>query len=112
MQRKLKLDDLQVESFHVLPEAPRVRGTVAGREALAATLDGAYSCYDYTCGLDETCHVSCFGTCVTLCTCDHTCPPQFTCGAGSCVATFCDITCDLSCDGLCSLDVDACPLTA
>ncbi|HEX8696165.1 MAG TPA: hypothetical protein VF746_27355 [Longimicrobium sp.] len=107
--RKLRLDDLQVESFHVLPEAPGQRGTVAAQEAATATLEAPYTCYDPTCRRQYTCYVSCGGSCVS-CTCENTCEGRFTCDF-ACEETG-GITCDLSCDGLCSLDLDACPLTA
>ena len=82
-QKKLKLDDLQVESFHLVPDAPQERGTVEGRDLLASAA---------TCIYQATCVISC------------TCNGLVTCGA-SCNVTACDtcdrFTCGGSCDGRC-----------
>jgi len=53
--KKLKLDALAVESFATVSSAPRVRGTVAGRENT-----GTGACPD---SWDGTCWISCWDTC-------------------------------------------------
>lgn len=101
-QKKLRLDDLEVESFHVLPDAPRERGTVQGHIVLTAYV----GCSD-TCLYKATCRISC-----------ATCAGQFTCSE-SCDVTACDtcarLTCADSCNGGCfsdgcSVDLNFCPV--
>ncbi|HEX8904019.1 MAG TPA: hypothetical protein VF771_04215 [Longimicrobiaceae bacterium] len=88
-QKKLRLDELEVESFHVLPEAPQERGTVQGQIVLTALA----GCSD-TCIYKATCQISC-----------ATCAGQFTCNNDSCDVTLCDtcarFTCAASCQGTC-----------
>jgi len=96
-QHKLRLDDLQVESFQVLPAAPRERGTVQGHIVLTA-----YAGCSRTCIYKDTCAISCrtcYGqlTCNDSCLCDTT--PQLTCGAscgGTCL-TACGCSGDIFC---------------
>jgi len=87
MKRKLRLDDLAVESFATTRESGERRGTVRG-------LDGTYppspgqsypECYTghLTCITPATCEVSCGDTCAISCN-------------GSCQIT-CNDTCDVSC---------------
>lgn len=81
MKRKLRLDDLAVESFRTTREAGDARGTVHG---LAGTFppspgqsypecySGRLTCItpnscDFTCG--GTCDISCNGTCPVSCSC-------------------------------------------
>lgn len=81
IRKKLRLDDLAVESFDV-SAVPGGRGTVLGREV---TEEGAATCADdptrgpVSCAACSfTCPVSCNGTC-TLCTEGWTCygcPPE------------------------------------
>ena len=87
MRRKLRLDDLAVESFATTPETRDGRGTVRG-------LDGSFppspgqsypECYSGrpTCITPNTCDFSCGGTCDLSCnpTCGPTCDlGQLTCG--------------------------------
>ena len=100
-QRKLRLEELKVDSFEVLPETQKERGTVQGNAAITVT-QGLYTCFDFTCRYNYTCAFSCGGTC-----------NQFTCG-NSCQGT-CGITCYLTdCDQYCpqTRDLDICPIQA
>lgn len=93
-QHKLRLDDLEVESFQTLPEAPRQRGTVQGQIALTA-----YAGCSGTCFYRDTCAISC-GSCGQL-TCNDSClcesVPHTACGPS------CDGTCLTACN--CSGDI-------
>lgn len=105
-QRKLKLEQLEVESFEVLPEAPKGRGTVQGREFARTRFGGdtcAGTCYDY-----DTCGISCpGGSCYPTCeTCEETCRGQDTCDP-SCMGT-CDETCETC---LCTDEFEICGFT-
>lgn len=101
-QRKLRLDDLQVESFHVLPEAPEQRGTVAAREAAET--------FGLVCRPSFTCFVSCrLADCsleFTCDTCQETCRGLDTCDP-SCLGT-CDVTCETC---LCTDEFQICGFT-
>lgn len=87
MKRKLRLDDLAVETFATTSKPTERRGTVRG-------LDGTYppspghsypECYTghETCITPATCDISCGATCNISCN-------------GSCDIT-CNDTCDVSC---------------
>jgi len=96
-QHKLRLDDLEVESFQVLPEAPRERGTVQGHIALTA-----YAGCSRTCFHNDTCAISCPGGSCILTVCADTCDT-------------CQRTCFQSCEGtcescLCTYPLDFCEL--
>jgi hypothetical protein len=77
---KLRLDDLQIDSFHTLP-AEKPKGTVFGEQCTCMTL-----CGQNTCPGCPTCDASCDGTCAESC-------------AGSCLS--CEYTCQASCYGTC-----------
>lgn len=99
-QKKLRLDDLQVESFDVLPHAQQERGTVEANILVSVN----YVCSG-TCPYKATCLISCpNGTCV-LTVCAATCLGQLTCGGVTCYVTACDtcagLTCGNSCQGVC-----------
>ena len=80
---KLKLDDLQVDTFQTTT-APREKGTVFGEQC---------TCYtNCTCPGCPTCYESCNGTCDA--SCNGSC--AVTCDA-SCYGT-CDWTCDYTCN--------------
>jgi hypothetical protein len=81
MKRKLRLDDLAVESFGTTRESRNGRGTVRG-------LDGTYppspgqsypECYSghLTCITPNTCDLSCGSTCDI--SCNGTCPISCSC---------------------------------
>ena len=87
MKLKLRLDDLQIDSFHTTaPERPK--GTVFGEQC---------TCYTQcTCPGCPTCAASCNGTCDASC--------NGTCGGASCGASCygtCDWTCDYTCGDTC-----------
>ena len=97
--KKLKLDDLAVESFDTTPAPHTERGTVFGEQ-------GPCTCYtNCTCPQCPTCgYASCMTNCNTCVpescwgTCDAsceygTCLGHQTCGGGQ--------TCWDSCDGVC-----------
>jgi hypothetical protein len=85
MKLKLRLDDLQVDTFQTTP-VPNEKGTVFGEQC---TCPGVNTC-DATCA-GPTCNASCQASCV-----DNTCAI--------------DVygTCGLSCPGTC---YDTCPCT-
>jgi hypothetical protein len=89
---KLRLDDLQIDSFDTT--APqKAKGTVFGEQC---------TCYTQcTCPGCPTCYASCNGSCDASCngTCAATCD-------ASCNGT-CDYTCDYSCGYTC--DGQTCP---
>ena len=89
---KLKLDDLQVDTFQTTP-ASKEKGTVFGEQCTCWT-----QCGQNTCPGCPTCDATCNGTCNA--SCNGTCA---SCGAscgGSCDWT-CDWTCDYSCGDSC-----------
>lgn len=101
-QHKLKLDDLEVESFHVLPAPPDGRGTVR-----AQSEDGADSRFVLLCKPSFTCFASCGAMDCSFdgnftCTCDASC-------GGSCDAS-CGGSCGNSCQETCgcSLQLGIC----
>ena len=55
--KKLRLDGLKVDSFATVDEAPAVRGTVAGCEAIDTNLH----CPD---SYDGTCWITCWDSCL------------------------------------------------
>jgi hypothetical protein len=76
----LKVNDLNVESFEVLPPELQLTGTIQGNEAEAAFATPNQSCGG-TCGIScetracGTCYDSCHATqCAVTCTCGDTCP--------------------------------------
>lgn len=76
MQQKLRIVDLAVESFEVLPQDGGARGTVRGHEEDSIVATDAPSCPE---SCDGTCGLSCNPTCHYLFeTCADTCP----CGDG------------------------------
>lgn len=93
MKRKLKLEDLAVDTFATTPDAPRGRGTVRG---LADTTPGACeaslggTCIEETCAMDcnPSLEISCGAadTCQSMIEppcyyfCEVTQPNFFTCG--------------------------------
>jgi len=82
MKLKLKLDDLQVDTFQTT-SVQKPSGTVFGEQC---------TCYtNCTCPGCPTCYASCNGSCDASC--------NGTCGA-SCDAT-CGGTCDWTCDNTC-----------
>ncbi|HEX8904020.1 MAG TPA: hypothetical protein VF771_04220 [Longimicrobiaceae bacterium] len=98
-KKKLRIDDLRVESFHVLPGEAPARGTVEGREIILS----AYNCSG-TCLYVNTCKISCpEGTCIVT-ACAATCD---TC-ADTCDT--CDRTCAVSCEGTCDTCLCTYPL--
>ena len=83
MKLKLKLDDLQVDTFQTMP-VEKPKGTVFGEQC---------TCYTQcTCPGCPTCYASCNGTCDASC--------NGTCGAS------CGATCDYSCGGTCDYSCD------
>ena len=72
--KKLRLDDLQVDTFDTTPVARKEKGTVVGEQMC-------------------TCYTIC--TCPGCPTCDATCP-------ATCAYTCDDVTCNESCDGTCA----------
>src|SRR3712207_6471745 len=60
-QRKLRLEELEVDSFEVLPETPKERGTVRGHAATVTVQ--LNTCYDVTCRYVRTCAYTCGDTC-------------------------------------------------
>jgi hypothetical protein len=89
MKRKLRLDDLAVESFGTTREPVDMRGTVRG---LAGTLPPSPGqsypeCYSgqLTCITPNSCDFSCGGTCDLSCggscyiSCGDTCPVSCSC---------------------------------
>ena len=96
-QHKLRLDDLEVESFQVLPPAAGERGTVEGHLLLTANAGCSRTCF-----YRDTCTVSCPGGSCILTVCAGTCDScQRTC------AQSCEGTCE-SC--LCTFPLDFCEL--
>lgn len=96
MSRKLRLDDLQIESFHTTSQPVADPGTVYAQAAEAALLTQGTTCQGATCQ-GRTCDYqtcagpSCQNTfCYASCgnTCAFSCPNDPTCG----------ITCGASCD--------------
>ena len=97
MKRKLRLDDLSVESFATAPDGGGARGTVRAQGVCGPPADTAYEiCYSGSCQIScggtcertcdnltcaATCHLSCNPTCVgptcdfAVVTCGDTCPP-------------------------------------
>jgi hypothetical protein len=73
MKLKLRIEDLTVASFEATPETPRERGTVQANQS------DPNSCYPMVCysGVD-----SCLGTCVQEETCGMSC-------GGTCIAAYC-----------------------
>jgi hypothetical protein len=84
---RLKLDDLQVDSFQITPAA-KAKGTVLGEQCTCHTCPGCPTCAGY-----GTCDASCNGTCDASCN-------------GTCLVS-CNGTCDASCYDSC----DVCPPT-
>lgn len=76
MKRKLRLDDLAVESFPTTRELGDARGTVRGQDGTFPPSPGhSYpECYSghQTCITPLTCELSCGGTCEI--SCNGTCP--------------------------------------
>lgn len=73
MKHKLRIEALSVESFEAAP-TPAARGTVQGNQSDPNT------CYPVICASGEA---SCLGTC----------PPEETCGlscGGTCIPSLCD----------------------
>lgn len=73
MKRKLKIEELAVDSFETAASREQGRGTVQGfarptRESCdGATCGGlVWTCID---SCQETCGLSCGGTCVNTCLC-------------------------------------------
>jgi hypothetical protein len=92
MKLRLKLDDLQVDTFQTT-STEKQKGTVFGEQC---------TCYTQcTCPGCPTCDASCNGSCDA--SCNGTCAA--TCNA-SCNGT-CDYTCDYSCGYTC--DGQTCP---
>lgn len=80
--KKLKLDDLAVESFDTTANAEAERGTVHGEQQ--CTCQTVCSCPGCpTCGWDScmtncnTCQESCYGSCIW--SCEETCGGRDTC---------------------------------
>ena len=70
MKRKLRLDDLAVESFATDAPATPARGTVRGHDGTQPPncFSGVWSCLpDQSC--EETCGMSCWGSCVNTYDC-------------------------------------------
>jgi hypothetical protein len=84
MKLKLRLDDLQVDTFQTTP-VQKQKGTVFGEQCTCWT--------NCTCPGCPTCDASCNGTCGASCngTCGDSC-------YGSCAWT-CEYTCEYSCGG-------------
>ena len=92
MKLKLRLDDLQVDTFQTT-SAPKQKGTVFGEQCTCytqCTCPGCPSCANYA-----TCDASCNGTCGASCngTCGATCD-------ASCYGS-CDYSCDCASDATC-----------
>ncbi len=84
LKLKLKLDDLQVDTFQTMP-LQKAKGTVFGEQC---------TCYTQcTCPGCPTCYASCNGSCDVSCngTCDASCN-------GTC-DFFCNGTYEMSCNG-------------
>lgn len=89
MKRKLRLDDLAVESFGTTRGSADVRGTVHGRGGTYPPSPGqSYpECYSghLTCITPNTCDISCGATCDISCngscdiSCADTCPVSCSC---------------------------------
>jgi len=77
MQRKLRLEDLAVESFATTTPADAARGTVYGRDSTQPPncASGQFSCLPGQ-SCEETCGMSCDGTCVN---CTEGCSTPLTC---------------------------------
>lgn len=85
-QHKLRLDDLQIESFSVLPEAPRERGTVQGHLITPPN-------FTVDCTFADTCAISC-----------RTCYRQITCNETCLCETYKGPTCGVTCINRCATD--------
>ena len=110
IRNKLKLDELQVESFHVLPDGEYERGTVLANEAEAVLETAGTTCQGATCKGDTCEYQTCAGPscqntfCYRTCgyTCGGSCPNDITCG-GSCGPTC--YTCWTLCNYPCTYDI-------
>ena len=88
---KLRLDDLQVDTFQTTP-VEKQKGTVFGEQCTCRTQCTCPGCYTCDASCNGTCGASCNGTCGA--TCDASC-------YGSCDYT-CDcsnFSCNYTCDG-------------
>jgi hypothetical protein len=85
--KKLRLDDLAVESFNTC-ELPREKGTVVGEQLCTCPTN-------CTCPGCPTCAATCAYTCD-----DQTCPQCPSC-ADTCAYTCDDLSCAESCGGTC-----------
>jgi hypothetical protein len=85
MKRKLRLEDLTVDTFATTPAAPLGRGTVRGREETDACYASAggvcvEDSVEVTCGL-PSCGCETMGADACVYFCEVTQPRFFTCGA-------------------------------
>ena len=88
MKLKLKLDDLQVDTFQTT-SAARQKGTVFGEQCTCYTQCTCPGCPTCDASCNGTCDASCNGTCDASCggTCDFAC---MTVEGPSCVGRTCD----------------------
>ena len=89
MKLKLKLEDLQVDTFSTT-EAQKQKGTVFGEQCTCWT-----QCGQNTCPGCPTCDASCNGTCGATCeaSCNGTCNEAtcaYTCAADCNYSLYCD----------------------
>lgn len=82
--KKLRIDELVVESYVTNPESTGRVGTVHGLQVSRGctfVCSHVFTCLT-TCSRPQTCDESCFGTCFDSCGCSgfETCADYFTCG--------------------------------
>jgi hypothetical protein len=75
----LNLEELNVESFAVLPNADQPEGTVRAYQTGPSCPEG--TCFGPSC--EETCGHTCPNTCDWTCD-DPSCQPETGCGSGPC----------------------------